>query len=98
VAKTSRGLEAAAISDQVGGALVAVVKGDRVDKTKAAYSDLAAGLQITKAKSIVLEAQSALVVQMGAASLVLSPASISITGAAIKLDGNTVDTGIVMDN
>jgi type VI secretion system secreted protein VgrG len=83
----------------VGGASIALVKGDRVDTSKASYTDIAAGLQVTKAENITFEGELLITVQMGAASLILTPASVSITGAAITLAGNTVDTGgIVMDN
>ncbi|HEY2407245.1 MAG TPA: type VI secretion system tip protein TssI/VgrG [Polyangiaceae bacterium] len=99
VAKKGRGMEAAAYSDMVGGAFVALVKGDRSDTSKASYTDLAAGLQITKAENITFEADALITIQMGAASLILSPASVMVTGAAITLDGDTVDTGgMVMDN
>lgn len=99
VAKKGRGLEAAAYSNLVGGASVAIVKGDRVDVSKASYTDVAAGLQITKAENITFEAEALITVQMGAASLILTPASVSFTGVGITLDGDTVETGgIVMDN
>jgi type VI secretion system secreted protein VgrG len=99
VAKKGRGLQAAAYSNLVGGATIAIVKGDRVDTSKASYTDIAAGLQITKAENITFEGEVLITVTMGAASLILTPASVSITGAAITLDGDTVDTGgIVMDN
>jgi len=99
VAKKGRGLEAAAYSNLVGGASVAIVKGDRVDASKASYTDVAAGLQITKAENITFEADALITVQMGAASLILTPASVSLTGAAITLDGDTVETGgMLMDN
>ncbi|HYQ43718.1 MAG TPA: type VI secretion system tip protein TssI/VgrG [Polyangiaceae bacterium] len=99
VAKKGRGLEAAAYSNLVGGASVAIVKGDRVDTSKASYTDVAAGLQITKAENITFEADALITVQMGAASLILTPASVSLTGAAITLDGDTIETGgMIMDN
>jgi len=99
VAKKGRGLEAAAYSNLVGGASVAIVKGDRVDVSKASYTDVAAGLQITKAENITFEAEALITVQMGAASLILTPASVSFTGVGITLDGDTVETGgMLMDN
>jgi type VI secretion system secreted protein VgrG len=99
VAKKGRGLQAAAYSNLVGGASIAIVKGDRVDSSKASYTDIAAGLQITKAENITFEGEVLITVTMGAASLILTPASVSLTGAAITLDGDTVDSGgIVMDN
>lgn len=99
VAKKGRGMEAAAYSNLVGGASVAIVKGDRVDASKASYTDVAAGLQITKAENITFEAEALITVQMGAASLILTPASVSLTGVGITLDGDTVETGgMIMDN
>jgi len=99
VAKKGRGMEAAAYSNLVGGASVAIVKGDRVDTSKASYTDVAAGLQITKAENITFEAEALITVQMGAASLILTPASVSLTGIGITLDGDTVETGgMIMDN
>ena len=92
-------MEAAAYSNLVGGASIAIVKGDRVDTSKMSYTDIAAGLQITKAENMTFEADALITLTMGAASLILTPASVSLTGAAITLDGDTVDTGgVVMDN
>ena len=54
---------------------------------------------ITKAENITFEAEALITVQMGAASLILTPASVSFTGVGITLDGDTVETGgMLMDN
>lgn len=98
ISKGGRGVEAGMMSSQVGGAVITNIKGNRVDKADGPYSETAAGAQIVKANNVVFEAESALTVTMGGAMMALTPASISIAGATIKLDGNTVDTGMVIDN
>jgi hypothetical protein len=61
-------------------------------------SDVAAGVQIIKGKNVTFEAQSALSVVMGGATLTLTPASISVAGASVTLDGKTSNLGIVLNN
>jgi type VI secretion system secreted protein VgrG len=87
------------MTQKVAGAIVASVKGDRNDKSGAAFSEVAAGASIVKADNVVFEAETTLAVVMGASVLTLTPASISIAGVSIKLDGEAAETAaLVLDN
>lgn len=98
VTKGGRGVESQMATSLVGGALLTKVDGDRVDKATGPISDVAAGVHIIKGKNVTFEAQSMLSIVMGGASLTLTPASISIAGASITLDGKTSNLGIVLNN
>ena len=93
-----RGVEASALSRQIGGAMIVAAKGDRTDTSGATLNDTAAGAQIIKAQNVTYEADALLSVTMGASTLVLTPASVSITGASIKVDANDTNLGMVIDN
>lgn len=96
--KGGRGVESQMATSMVGGALLTKVDGNRVDKATGPVSDLAAGVQIIKGENVTFEAQAALSVVMGAATLTLTPASISIMGASVTLDGDASNLGIVLNN
>jgi type VI secretion system secreted protein VgrG len=96
--EAGRGVESLVSTSMVGGAFITKVKGDRVDQCTGPISELAGGVNILKGKNITFEATSTLSLVMGAATITLSPASISVMGAAVKIDGKVVDLGIVMDN
>lgn len=98
VAKGGRGVECQTATSMVGGALLTKVDGDRVDKATGPVSDLAAGVQILKGKNITFEADMALSVVMGAATLTLTPASVSVMGVSVTLDGDASNLGIVLNN
>lgn len=98
VTKAGRGVESQMATSMVGGAFLTKVDGDRVDKATGPISDLAAGVQIIKGKNVTFEAQMALSVVMGGATLTLTPASISVAGASVTLDGDASNLGIVLNN
>src|SRR5690606_23902023 len=98
VAKGDRGVESLMAPSTVGGAIVTKVDGDRGDKALGPVSDLAAGVQIMKGKNVTFEAQNMLSVVMGGATLTLTPASISIAGASVTIDGKASNLGIVLNN
>lgn len=98
VAKAGRGVESKMATSMVGGALLTKVDGDRVDKATGPVSDLAAGVQILKGKNVTFEAEMALSVVMGGATLTLTPASISVMGASVTFDGDASNLGIVLNN
>src|SRR5690606_13396721 len=93
----NRGVEAGLLAAQIGGALIAQIKGDSTDSAAIAYSETGAGVTTIKAKNVVFEATALLSFTMGGASIVLTPASVDIAGASVKLEGNVVETGIVID-
>ena len=60
--------------------------------------EIAGGAQIIKATNVVFEADSLLSVVMGASTITLTPASVSIAGVKIQLDGDCDELGIIKDN
>jgi type VI secretion system secreted protein VgrG len=84
---------------KVGGAIVNVANGDRVESSLGTYTELAAGAQIVKANNVVFQADGALTLVMGASILSLTPASVAILGVSAKLDGDVSDAAaLVIDN
>lgn len=98
VAKGGRGVESLISNSTVGGAFITKVKGDRVDQCTGPISEVAAGVNIMKGKNVTFEATQMLSLTMGGSTITLTPASISVLGASIKLDGNASDLGVVIDN
>jgi type VI secretion system secreted protein VgrG len=98
LAKGGRGVEASSLAVTVGGAVLNIVKGNRTAKAGAALNDTVAGAQIIKADNVTFEAETALSITMGASTITLTPASVIIAGASIKVDANSVDLGIIMNN
>ena len=81
------------------GAKVNLVDGDRSEEAGGAMTWVAAGATIVKADNITYEAESLLTFVMGASTIVLTPASVSILGVSIKIDGATVETAaLITDN
>ncbi len=99
VAGKDRAVDAGAmLSKMIGGAVLAKIGADRNDNAEAVYSEVVAGAQVIKAANVTFEAEAALSLVMGASILSLTPASVTITGVSVKLDGKTVDNGMVLDN
>jgi type VI secretion system secreted protein VgrG len=89
----------ATLKQKVAGAILTKIGGDRSDTSSADYLEVAGGAQLVKAVNVVFEAQSLLSVVMGASTITLTKASVSIAGTTITLDGETSDEGIlVVDN
>lgn len=88
----------AMLSKTVGGAILTKIGGDRNDNAEAIYTETVAGAQVIKANNVTFEATQMLSLVMGASTVVITPASVMIAGVSMKLDGATVDTGIVLDN
>ncbi len=87
------------LTQKVGGAVIHIASADRAEEAGGSYTEVAAGAHIVKANNIVIEADSMLTLMMGAAILNLTPASVTVMGASIKLDGDVVDeAGLVLDN
>jgi type VI secretion system secreted protein VgrG len=89
----------ATLKHKVAGAIVTMIKGDREDTSKGDFLEVAGGAQIIKAVNVLFEAESLLSVVMGASTITLTKASVSIAGTKITLDGDVADEGaLIMDN
>lgn len=99
-AKVARGVD-------VGGSLMAktagaqgfVASADKNINAGGTLTEVAAGASIIKASSVVFEANALLSLVMGASTITLTPASVSIAGVSIKIDGATAETAaLILDN
>lgn len=89
----------AALKQKVAGAVLTQIKADRSDESQADFLELAGGAQIVKATNVVFEADSLLSVVMGGSTITLTPASVSIAGTNITLDGECAEeAALVADN
>ncbi len=87
------------LKQKVAGAILTKIKGARSDSSKGDFLEVAGGAQIIKAKNVKFEADSLLSVVMGASTITLTKASVSIAGTKITLDGDVADKGtLVVDN
>lgn len=87
------------LTTQIVGAKFDKVDGDRAESAGATYTNVAAGAQLIKADNITFEAEGLLTLVMGGSALIITPASVSIAGVSVKLDGATAETAaLVMDN
>ena len=86
------------MTTKVIGAIVNIANGDRVEKAGGMFTEVAAGAQLVKATNVVFEATGMIAVVMGASTLILLPALVALAGISAKLDGDTADLGIIIDN
>jgi type VI secretion system secreted protein VgrG len=94
-----RGVEVGgSMTTKVAGAIINIADGDRAEKAGGTFTEVAAGAQIVKATNVTFEATGMIAVVMGASTLIVLPALVVVAGISAKLDGNTVDLGIVIDN
>ncbi|MEZ4300337.1 MAG: type VI secretion system tip protein TssI/VgrG [Polyangiaceae bacterium] len=94
-----RGVEVGgSMTTKVVGAIINIADGNRAEKAGGTYTEVAAGAQIVKATNVTFEATGMIAVVMGASTLVLLPALVLLAGISAKLDANTVDLGIIIDN
>jgi len=94
-----RGVEVGgSMMTKVAGAIVNIADADRTEKAGGMFTEVAAGAQIVKATNVTFEAKTMIAVVMGASTLILLPAIVIIAGVSAKLDGNTADLGIIIDN
>lgn len=100
IAFGGRGVEVGgSLTQQVAGAILTGVDGDRSDSAGASFTEVAAGAHIIKADNVVFEGDTVVSFVMGASTITLTPASISIAGVSIKLDGATAETAaLILDN
>jgi type VI secretion system secreted protein VgrG len=89
----------AGLKQKVAGAILTKIKGDRDDSSEGDFMEIAAGAQLVKAVNVSFEADDLLSVVMGASTITLTPASVSIAGTKITLDGDVADEGaLIVDN
>jgi type VI secretion system secreted protein VgrG len=89
----------AGLNHKVAGAIVTSIKGDRSDASEGDFLEVAGGAQIIKATNVVFQAEDLLSVVMGASTITLTPASVSIAGTKITLDGECDEAALlVADN
>ncbi|WP_437605844.1 type VI secretion system tip protein TssI/VgrG [Sorangium sp. So ce834] len=86
------------LSQKAAGAILNQVAGDRHDVSETDFLEIAGGAQIVKATNVVFEAQTLLSVVMGASTITLTPASVSIAGTAITFDGDCGELGVIKEN
>ncbi|MFT3764954.1 MAG: type VI secretion system tip protein TssI/VgrG [Minicystis sp.] len=100
IAVGGRGVEVGgAMMEKVAGAIITKIGGDRADNAGATFTEVAAGAHIVKADNVVLEGEGIVSLVMGASTITLTPASISIAGVSIKIDGATAETAaLILDN
>jgi len=91
VTKGNHALEVGSLAATIGGGVMAKVTGNRSDASAATWSEVAGGIEKIEAQEIVIEAQGMLTLTMGASIIALTPASASITGTNVKLDGAVVE-------
>ena len=97
--RAGRGVEVGgSMTTKVIGAIVNIASADRVEKAGGMFTEVAAGAQIVKAKNVTFEATGMIAVVMGASTLILLPAIVVLAGISAKLDGDTADLGIIIDN
>jgi type VI secretion system secreted protein VgrG len=87
------------LSQKVAGAILTKVKGDRADSSEGSFLEVAGGAQLIKATNVVFKADDLLSVVMGASTITLTPASVSIAGTNITLKGDVSQTSaLIADN
>lgn len=70
-----------------------------MDSSEGDFLEVAGGAQLIKATNVVFEADTLLSVVMGASTITLTPASVSIAGTNITLDGECDELAtLVTDN
>ncbi|MGK3992002.1 type VI secretion system Vgr family protein [Sorangium sp. So ce1024] len=88
----------ASLTQKAAGAILSQIAGDRQDVSQADFLEIAGGAQIVKATNVVFEAQTLLSVVMGASTLTLTPASVSVAGVRITFDGDCDELGVIKEN
>jgi type VI secretion system secreted protein VgrG len=87
------------LKQKVAGAILTKIKAGREDSSEGDFLEVAAGAQLTKATNVLFEAEDLLSVVMGASTITLTPASVSIAGTNITIDGECDETGaLILDN
>jgi type VI secretion system secreted protein VgrG len=100
ISKGGRGVEVTgSMTQKVAGAILAKIGGDMADTAATMFTEVAAGAHILKADTVVFEGETIVSFVMGASTITLTPASISIAGVSIKIDGAVAETAaLILDN
>jgi type VI secretion system secreted protein VgrG len=100
IAVGGRGVEiTGSMTQKVAGAILAKIGGDMADTAATMFTEVAAGAHILKADTVVFEGETIVSFVMGASTITLTPASISIAGVSIKIDGAVAETAaLILDN
>ncbi|MEP7120397.1 MAG: type VI secretion system tip protein TssI/VgrG [Byssovorax sp.] len=100
IAVGGRGVEVTgSMTQKVAGAILAKIGGDMADTAATMFTEVAAGAHILKADTVVFEGETIVSFVMGASTITLTPASISIAGVSIKIDGAVAETAaLILDN
>ena len=98
--KGGRGVDVSGSFNQtVGGAIIHSVTNDRAETAGAMYTEVAAGAHIVKADEVTYEAETMLTLVMGASTVTMLPAMVTIAGVSVKCDGDVADTAaLISDN
>jgi type VI secretion system secreted protein VgrG len=89
----------ASLKQKVAGAVLTKIKEDREDSSEGDFLEVAGGAQLVKATNVIFEAEDLLSVVMGASTITLTPASVSIAGTKITIDGEVAEeAALVADN
>ncbi|HZF47688.1 MAG TPA: type VI secretion system tip protein TssI/VgrG [Polyangiaceae bacterium] len=84
------------LNQSVAGAILTKISADRQDQSQSDFLEVAGGAQIIKATNVVFQADNLLSVVMGASTITLTPASVSIAGAKITLDGECDEQALLI--
>jgi type VI secretion system secreted protein VgrG len=84
------------LNQNVAGAILTKISADRQDQSQSDFLEVAGGAQIIKATNVVFQAETLLSVVMGASTITLTPASVSIAGAKITLDGQCDEQALLI--
>jgi type VI secretion system secreted protein VgrG len=94
-----RGTKSASLNHSIAGAMLVQAKANILENASGTFADVAGGLQMTKATNVTFAAKSLLTVICGGSTLTITPGSITLAGATIKLDGVAPETAVlVRDN
>lgn len=100
LASGGRGVEVGGtLSHDVGAAMAIKASGDINDNSGGELTDVAGGAQMVKATNVTFTAKTLLTVVCGGSTLTLTPASVTLAGATVTLDGvNPATAAMVKDN
>ena len=87
------------MTHNVAAAVAIKTKAGLNDNSDGTITDVAAGAQVVKATNVTFTAETLLTVVCGGSTLTLTPGSVTLAGATIKLDGVAPQTAaMIKDN
>jgi type VI secretion system secreted protein VgrG len=84
------------LNQNVTGAILTKISSSREDTSQGNFIEVAGGAQIIKANNVVFQADTLLSVVMGASTITLTKASVSIAGVKITLDGECDEQALLI--